>query len=331
MTEGNPLFSVVVPTRGDPSKLLPLLEALARQTFSRNRFEILVSFDGAAATPEISVKLSALGGRTIESRARRGPGTARNLAAQVASGDYLAFTEDDCLPANDWLERAAARLEGEPAIDVLEGATVRPDGRPTRRPDPDHLAYLPTNLFVRRQLFEKVGGYCEEFFDAGRGIYFREDSDLGFTLEDEGAKEAREPSARVAHPVEHVGYLDPLRWARRYEMDALLAARHPEEFRDRIEVHRIGPFVLRRPFVRACFAFLLAIVAALTATLVGEAGLAAAFVFIATFALLVVWAKWGFNLLRLPVCLCVPFVLVFAYARGFRRAIASGSLRRPAG
>ena len=329
MIEGTPFFSVVVPTRGDSSKLLQLLDALARQTFSRNRLEILVSFDGAAPAPEISRKLSALGARGVEARERRGPGAARNLAASAARGDYLAFTEDDCLPASDWLERAAARLEGDPAIDVLEGDTVRPDGRPSRRPDPEHLHYLPTNLFVRLALFEKVGGYCEEFFDARRGIYFREDSDFGFTLEDAGAKEAREPSARVTHPVEHPRFLDPLRWAQRYEMDALLAARHPEEFRDRIEVHRIGPFAFRRLFVRACFAFLLAIMAALIAVILGEGGLAAAFGVIATGAFLVIWAKWGFNPLRLPVCLCVPFALVFAYARGFRRAISSASSRRP--
>ena len=329
MTESAPLFSVVVPTRGDASKVQPLLDALARQTLSRDRFEILISFDGGAPAPEISHELSALGARAVEAQERRGPGAARNLAARSARGDYLAFTEDDCLPAPDWLERAASHLAREPAIDVLEGATVRPDGRPTRRPDPEHLLYLPTNLFVRRSLFETVGGYCEDFFDAGRGIYFREDSDFGFTLEDAGAKEAREPSARVTHPVEHSGYFDPLRWAQRYEMDALLAARHPDQFRDRIEVHRIGPFAFRRPFVRACFAFLLAIVAALTATVVGEGGLAAAFIFIATLAFISIWAKWGFNLLRLPVCLCVPFVLVFAYARGFRRAIAGGSFRRP--
>jgi glycosyltransferase involved in cell wall biosynthesis len=329
MTERVPLFTVIVPTRGDPSKLLPLLDALAIQTYPRDRFEILVSFDGAAPPSEISRKLSTLGARAVEARERRGPGAARNLAARSAGGDYLAFTEDDCLPVHDWLERAAERLHREPAIDVLEGATVRPDGRPTRRSDGDHLHYLPTNLFVRRALFESVGGYCEEFFNARNGIYFREDSDLGFALEEAGAKVERESSARVTHPVEHPGYLDPLRWAQRYEMDALLAARHPDQFRDRIEVLRIGPFAFRRLFVRACFAFLLAIFAALTAAFVGEGGLAAAFVFIATLAFISIWAKWGFNPLRLPVCLCVPFVLVFAYARGIRRAIASGSSRRP--
>jgi glycosyltransferase involved in cell wall biosynthesis len=330
VSEGALFFSVIVPTRGDSAKLLPLLDALARQTLPRDRFEVAISFDGAPPATEISRRLEELGARALEAGARRGPGAARNLAARVARGDYLAFTEDDCLPASDWLEQAAVRLEREPGIDVLEGATIRPDGRPSRRPDREELHYLPANLFVRRTMFERVGGYCEDFFHAGRGTYFREDSDLGFSLEDAGAKVAREPLARVTHPVEHAGYLDPLRWAQRYEMDALLAARHPDQFRDRIEVHRVGPFAFRRLFVRACFGFLLAFAAALVAALVGEPGLSAAFVFIATLAFLVIWAKWGFNPLRIPVCLCVPFVLVLAYVRGFRRAIASGALGRSA-
>lgn len=319
MSQRAPLFSVVVPTRGSAAKLLPLLDSLARQTFHRERFEILVSFDGVEPSAEICGRLAAIGARAIESPERRGPGAARNRAAREATGDYLAFTEDDCKPADDWLASAADRLQREPAIDLLEGATTRPDGRPTRRPDPNHLHYLPTNLFVRRSLFVDVGGYCEEFYDAKREIYFREDSDLGFTLEERGAKTARDASARVIHPLEHLAYFDPLRWARRYEMDPLLRGRHPDRFRDRIEIHRFGPVTFRRLFVRSCFAYVITLAAALFAVLTQEDGLAAAFVIVATAAFLPVWAKWGFNLLRLPVCLCAPFVLVLSYAQGYRR------------
>ncbi len=202
---------------------------------------------------------------------------------------------------------------------MLEGATVRPDGRPTRRPDLEHLHYLPTNLFVRRSLFESVGGYCEDFFDPKRGIYFREDSDFGFSLEERGARTARESSAAVTHPLEHSGYLDPLRWAGRYEMDALLIARHPDRFRERIEILRVGPFALRRLFVRACFAYVIALGAVLLALLVQDQGLATAFTLVAVAAFLPIWAKWGFNLLRLPICLVVPFALTTALVRGFLR------------
>lgn len=319
MSDLGPRFSVVIPTRGDDVKLLPLLDSLARQTLARDVFEILVSFDGATPSPEVARRLAAVGARVVWASERRGPGATRNRAAREATGEYLAFTEDDCLPADDWLQRAEARLQREPTLDVLEGATVRPDGRPTRRAVGDQLHYLPTNLFVRRSLFEAAGGYCERFFDADRGIYFREDSDLGFTLEEKGARMARESSAVVAHPFEHSGYLDPLRWAGRYEMDALLIARHPERFRERIEIFRIGPLALRRLFVRACFAYVIALAAALLVLLAGDQGLAAAFTIVAAAAFLPIWAKWGFNLLRLPVCLVVPFALTTAYVRGFLR------------
>lgn len=322
MSDRAPYVSVIVPTRGDPVKILPLLDALARQTLPHDRFEILVSFDGAEPGPEVARRLEAVEARTVRAAERRGPGAARNRAARESTGEYLAFTEDDCLPADDWLERAEARLVREPAIDVLEGATVRPDGRPTRRPDPDRLHYLPTNLFIRRALFEKVGGYCGEFYIPERGVYFREDSDLGFTLEENGAVTAQEPSARVMHPFEHLSYFDPLRWARRYELDPLLQARHPDLFRERIEIHHFGPFTLRRLFVRACFAYVIALGAALLALLLGDQGLAAAFVIVAVVAFLPIWAKWGFHPLRLPLLLIVPFALTIAYARGV--------LRRPA-
>jgi glycosyltransferase involved in cell wall biosynthesis len=312
------LFSVIVPTRGDPAKLGSLLEALTTQTYPRDRFEIVVSFDGATPAQQTAAALARIGARAVTSPERRGPGAARNLAAAESCGAYLAFTEDDCVPGADWLANAAARLEREP-VDVLEGATVRPDGHPTRRVD-GYVHYLPTNLFVRRNRFASVGGYCEKFFDPKSGVYFREDSDLGFALEESGARIAWEPSARVTHPIEHPGYFDPLRWARRYEMDGLLSARHPRQFRARIEVHRWGPLAIRRPFVRACFAYVLALLSAGIALLIREPGLAALFTLIAAIFFLPIWAKWRFNPLRLPVLVLVPFVLVDSLIRGLRRA-----------
>jgi glycosyltransferase involved in cell wall biosynthesis len=324
VTETSPLFSVVVPTRGEAARLSGLLEALERQTLPRARFEILVAFDGLPAAPALAARLAALGARVIETAKRGGPGAARNRGATAARGTYLAFTEDDVVPAPDWLERAAARLEAEPATDVLEGLTLKPGGRPVHRQAADRPLYLPTNLFVRRALFERVGGYHEAFF-AG-GVYFREDTDLGFTLEEAGATVAREPQAVVTHPAEHARWLDPLRWARRHELDALLAARHPALFRERVEVHRLGPVVVRRPIARASVTCVLALAAALLARLLGERVAAAAALGIAALAFLPVWAKWRFDPLRLPVFLLVPFALSAALLRGaLRQARARAS------
>ena len=318
MSAGPPFFSVVVPTRGESSKLLPLLHALSCQTFPRDRFEILISFDGVAPTADLAQEAARSEATVVTSSVRQGPGAARNRGAREARGSFLAFTEDDCIPSADWLERAAESLARDPGVDVLEGTTTRPNGGPTRRPG-RHPHFLPTNLFVRAEVFDRVGGYCEEFFDAKTGTYFREDSDLGFSLEEAGVKIAREPRARVTHPLEHPGYLDPLRWARRYEMDGLLSARHPRLSRERIEVHRFGPLVIRRPFVRACFVFVLTLVASGVALLFREPGLSALLALMAALFFLPIWAKWRFNPLRLPVLVLVPFVLVLYSIRGRAR------------
>jgi glycosyltransferase involved in cell wall biosynthesis len=320
-----PRFSVVVPTRGDGGNLQRLLDALERQTLPRDQFEIVLALDGAPAPQEVAARASLV----VALPERRGPGAARNAGARAARGAWIAFTEDDCEPAPDWLEAAAARLAREPDLEVLEGDTLLPDGKPARRRSGGGPTWLPTDLFVRRDLFERSGGYAEDFFDPKRGIYFREDSDFGFRLASLSARVGIEPSARVIHPREHPTWIDPIRWARRYEMDPLLAARHPEAFRESIEVWRLGPVRIRRPFVRACAAFVLAFVLAGAAALIGEGGVAAWFLGLAALAFLVVWSKWRLDPRKAPAALLVPFVLLAALARGKKRAYAAGAGERP--
>ena len=314
------LFSVVVPTRGDSAKLERLIAALMRQTFPRERWECIVAFDGARPQAEVERRLERAGARVEALSSRRGPGAARNAAARQARGEFLAFTEDDCEPSPDWLEAAASFLAREPALDVLEGATLLPSGQQARRRVGRGLTWLPTNLFMRRSLFQEVGGYCEQFFDPSTGIYFREDSDLGFTIEDRGARMAFDTGPRVTHPHEHGHWLDPIRWARRYQMDPLLRSRHPKWFRDRIEVVTLGPLRFRRLFVRACVGHVVTVVGAIAALMAGDLAIAAWFAFFGAILLLVLWAKWRFAPARLPVLPLVPWVLLGSTIRGYRRA-----------
>ncbi len=203
---------------------------------------------------------------------------------------------------------------------MLVGLTLKPGGRPVHRQRQDQPLYLPTNLFVERALFERLGGFCADYFDAGTGLYFREDTDLGFALEEAGAVVAVAADVLVTHPEEHAGALDPLRWARRHMMDALLEARHPERFRERLEVHRLGPLTLRRPIVRACEVAALFTALALVNLIAGLRGVALWLAFVAALGFAVVWAKWRFDPRRLPVVLLVPFVMVWSLGVGHRRA-----------
>jgi len=323
------MLSVVVPTRGEESRLGPLLAALSRQTLARERWELLLAFDGVTPSLALAARLEFGGARFVFLQPRRGPGAARNLAASVATGDWLAFTEDDVTPAADWLARAAARIEAEPALDVVVGRTMKPGGVAVHRQQGRSPLYLPTNLFVKRATFTRVGGYCEDFFDAASGAYFREDTDLGFTLEEAAAAIAREDAAVVTHPEEHGGMLDPLRWARRHMMDPLLQARHPARFRAGLEVHRFGPFTVHRPIVLACKVAVAAALGALLLLALGLRPAAIAAGVIAALAWGVVWAKWRFDPRRFPVVLFVPFVMVWALAVGHWRARRLRSSRAP--
>ncbi|MGE5178993.1 MAG: glycosyltransferase family 2 protein [Bacteroidota bacterium] len=316
-----PRFSIAVPTRGDASRLDSLLDALARQTLPRAEYEIIVAFDGLSPPAALCERMDRLGARFVMVQPRRGPGAARNAAAREARGEWLAFTEDDCVPDPDWLAAAARRIDSEEAFDVLEGSTRLPGGSPVRRRGAGPT-WLPTNLFIRRALFERVGGYAEEFFDPRSGVYFREDSDLGFTLAAVGARVRHDPEVGVVHPREHAGWLDPIRWARRYEMDPLLMARHPERFHDEIEVVRWGPLRLRRPFVRACLGVIVAGAAAAVAAVLGETGLAVPLLGVALLLLLLIWGKWRWDPRKLPAALAVPPVLLVALWRGRARARA---------
>ena len=52
-----------------------------------------------------------------------GPATARNTAAARARGEVLAFTDDDCAPASDWLTHLALRFAQDKHV-AVGGKTI---------------------------------------------------------------------------------------------------------------------------------------------------------------------------------------------------------------
>jgi glycosyltransferase involved in cell wall biosynthesis len=83
--------------------------------YPRERFEVIVVDDGSDEPPEAVV--APLQGRldvTLLRQVRAGPAAARNTGARWAKGEFLAFTDDDCMPATDWLQTLQARLVAAP-------------------------------------------------------------------------------------------------------------------------------------------------------------------------------------------------------------------------
>ena len=140
-----PTVSVIVPVRDDPERLGSCLAALARQTLPPEQYEVVV-VDNASREP-VAVDLP--GVRVVRER-RVGSYAARNRGLRVATAPVVAFTDADCLPEPDWLERGLARLTG---ADVVAGA-VEVFPRSGRRPGAvetyERLTAFPQRHFVER-------------------------------------------------------------------------------------------------------------------------------------------------------------------------------------
>lgn len=114
-----PFISVIIPVWNSPSLIRSCLEAIEAQTYPRESYEVLVVDNGSTdATPDV---VRELGIASLLVEPSPGSYNARNLGIREARGDYVAFTDADCLPDPDWLEAGARASRTNPAAAVLAG------------------------------------------------------------------------------------------------------------------------------------------------------------------------------------------------------------------
>jgi len=194
-----PFISVVVPAYQRPAGLRTLLDALGEQSYPPYRFEVLVCDDGS--TPPLAEQVPSKD-RDFSVRFMRaengGPATARNRGIREARGVIVAFTDDDCVPGEGWLEAIATALR-DPLAYAVHG--------PTRSSVPPvdpfvHSIHIgrehgvaTANFAVRRDCLLAVGGFDETF----RVPYF-EDEDLSRRLQDQIGPLTWSEDVRVEHP-----------------------------------------------------------------------------------------------------------------------------------
>ena len=124
MRDNSPIFSVIVPTYRRPNALCACVQALSGLDYPRDGFEVIIVDDGGniplrsllePIARDISLK--------VVWQPNAGPAAARNFGASHAKGDMLAFTDDDCAPASNWLQAFTSKfLVTENAL--LGGRTI---------------------------------------------------------------------------------------------------------------------------------------------------------------------------------------------------------------
>ncbi|MFQ5938329.1 MAG: glycosyltransferase [Acidiferrobacterales bacterium] len=177
--QNQPFFSIIVPTYKRPAQLANCLESLACLNYPRDCFEVIVVDDGSDVSPEAVVtRFRKRVDVTLLIQPEAGPAMARNTGAARAKGEVLAFTDDDCTPAHNWLQNLAIRFAASPDS-AIGGRTVNalPDNLystasqllvdylyGTYNCDPNRARFFTSNnLALPGNRFHAIGGFDANF------------------------------------------------------------------------------------------------------------------------------------------------------------------------
>lgn len=210
---GDPEISVVIPAFERTRALQGCLHALASQTLSPSEFEVIVCDDGSrppireALAPTLVALADRLCLRVIR-QDHAGPAAARNAGAHAARGRYLAFTDDDCRPEPEWLERLLHHFAMRP--EALLGGGLRTTAGSDRYARATQAimdfvyddqerrnglrVFSTSNLALPASGFKGLGGFSSTFKRAAG-----EDYDLCARWYASGGEIAYAPDAVVAH------------------------------------------------------------------------------------------------------------------------------------
>ncbi|WP_340148661.1 glycosyltransferase [uncultured Sneathiella sp.] len=190
-------LSVVIPHFNDPVGLSACLASLQKQHFDMQKVEIIICDNNSDFPPtgleafDLNLKL------VVETK--RGAGPARNAGVAEARGEYIAFTDCDCLLDPDFVKTGLAHMTQNGERSVLAGkiAYYPKNAHPNYVESFDIIYAMDQeshavkgdaatgNLWTSRALFNEVGPFvadiaedtdwCRRAFAAGATFQFGDD------------------------------------------------------------------------------------------------------------------------------------------------------------
>lgn len=211
-----PSVSVVIATRNRAVHLAACLQSVLANPDSHE--VIVVDQSDGDATQAAVARLGDPRVRYVHT-ATRGVTSGRNLGIELSHGDIVAFTDDDCRVAPDWVARLAAVFAADPAAAVVCGRVRVPEEVQrlgfTENFEPQVREWqgryppfgtwgITANLALRRRIVERVGPF-DPLLGAGSPLRSGGEPDFLFRVLRAGLKiiNAREVA------VDHLGVRAP--------------------------------------------------------------------------------------------------------------------------
>lgn len=263
-----PLVSVIVTTYNRPTYLVDAVESVRGQSYPN--VEILV-VDDASDLPASEVLGDAPDCTVIRHAENRGANAARNTGIEAATGDRIAFLDDDDTWAPEKLARQAEVFDADPdTVLVYTGSqSVDDDGgvvarfRPTIRGDVTTALFAGAQIggfslvMVRRSAIDAAGTLDERFPSwQDREWYVRLSTVGRFDYVDAPLVTHRSPLDQISNDFERkrdVSY--PLFLAKHRPLAASYGRRHERRFVASLS-HTLGASALRCGYYRDAVRFL---------------------------------------------------------------------------
>ena len=203
----DPFVSVIVPVYNDAERLKLCLEALEAQSYPSDGYEVIVVDNGSDKSPDLVVAL--FPHATLAFQPKAGSYAARNMGLSVANGQFLAFTDADCIATPQWLRCGVNRMLELNGKGLVAGY-IRLFYKKPKRPGWVELCDLATafdqrscseehgfaatgNAFTHRCVFDAVGLFNENLKSKG-------DVEWGKRARAAGVPVVYCPQAIIDHP-----------------------------------------------------------------------------------------------------------------------------------
>jgi glycosyltransferase involved in cell wall biosynthesis len=210
--EQKKFVSVIIPVYNDSDRLKFCLQALARQTYPKHLYEAIVVDNGSDENQKIEAVVEQFDRASIAFENIPSSYAARNKGISLAKGEIIAFTDSDCIPADDWLERGVANLLNSSDRSIVGGKVEfffqNPD-RPNTIELYESLTAIPqqyfveidkfaatANLFTYKNVFDRVGYFNETLKSSG-------DREWGMRLSSSGDRIIYAEDTCIRHPARY--------------------------------------------------------------------------------------------------------------------------------
>jgi len=211
-----PLVSIIIPSFNNSSCLKECLEAVKKNTHYDN-YEVILADNNTFDKDSLRI-IGDSGHKVVKYSYKFNFSRINNLAAKAAAGEFLVFLNNDTIPQKDWLSPLLAEcLKSDVGIagsrllyknNTIQHAGMDFDkkllvffhpyrGEPHGLREANYIREVPAVtgacLMIRKSLFDKVGGFDEEYWAESQDV------DLCFKARGEGLKVIYTPSSVLYH------------------------------------------------------------------------------------------------------------------------------------